>query len=53
LACLVAPVICWFLDQNSKAWFGGYSFGNELLVLNGLFTFAALCAFPKKPVKQA
>jgi Na+/proline symporter len=42
VACLVPPVLSAVLDANSRAWFGGYVFGNELLILNGLLTFAAL-----------
>ena len=41
-ACLVPPVLCGVLDANSRAWLGGYAFGNELLVVNGLLTFAGL-----------
>lgn len=40
--CLVPPVVCFFLNANSKEWFGGYVFGNELLIINGLLTFAGL-----------
>jgi Na+/proline symporter len=40
--CLLAPLVCYVLDRNSEAWFGGYRFGNELLVLNGLFTCTGL-----------
>jgi hypothetical protein len=36
--CLVSPAICYVLDERSAAWFGGYKFGNELLVVNGLLT---------------
>jgi Na+/proline symporter len=42
--CLLAPVICYVLDSNSKEWLSGYQFGNELLILNGLLTFAGLYA---------
>lgn len=40
--CLVAPLITLLLDKNSEAWLGGYRFGQELLLLNGLLTFAGL-----------
>jgi Na+/proline symporter len=43
--CLAAPVICYILNANSVDWFGGYMFGNELLLLNGLLTFTGLYAF--------
>lgn len=41
-ACLVPPVLCGVLDANSRAWLGGYAFGNELLAVNGALTFAGL-----------
>ena len=40
--CLLAPIICYLLDENSVAWFGGYRFGNELLVVNALLTCGGL-----------
>jgi len=40
--CLLAPLICYVLDENSSSWFGGYRFGNDLLILNGLLTCAGL-----------
>jgi Na+/proline symporter len=39
---LAAPALCAMLDLRSAVWFGGYRFGNELLLLNGVFTFAGL-----------
>jgi len=36
------------ISSNSKAWFGGYQFGFELLLLNGLITFTGLLIFTKK-----
>lgn len=48
VACLASPVICYFLNANSKEWFSGYMFGNELLIVNGLITFAGLMLLTKK-----
>jgi len=42
LICVVAPLVCFLLDKNSKTLFGGYSFGYELLPLNGGITFFTL-----------
>jgi Na+/proline symporter len=39
---VVSPVICYILSSNSVRWFNGYQFGFELLILNGLLTFAGL-----------
>ncbi len=44
VACLIAPVVCWVLNQFSAQWFSGYAFGNELLILNGALTLALLLA---------
>ncbi|RPJ63884.1 MAG: sodium:solute symporter [Acidobacteria bacterium] len=41
---VVSPVVCFFVSQYSVTWFGGYSFGFELLVLNGLLTTAGFFA---------
>lgn len=50
---LISPVICYFLSANSKAWFGGYVFGNELIIINGFITFIGLLAISKKADSQA
>jgi len=42
VVCLVPPLICWLLETHSQQWFGGYIFSNELLLINGLLTFAGL-----------
>ncbi|HEU4717188.1 MAG TPA: sodium:solute symporter [Bacteroidia bacterium] len=39
---LLSPVVCWLLSTYGTKIFGGYRFGNELLVINGLITFAGL-----------
>ncbi len=38
---ILSPVLCYLLKLNSYQWFG-YHFGFELLLLNGLITFALL-----------
>ena len=40
--CLVSPIISYILNANSQAWFNGYKFGFELLMLNGLLTYIGL-----------
>lgn len=42
IICLLSPFICWALDANSKAWFGGYVFSFELLLINGLITYVGM-----------
>lgn len=46
--CLAAPIICYFLSQNSAKWFGGYQIGIELLIINGLLTYLGLLSISKK-----
>ncbi|QOR77074.1 MAG: sodium:solute symporter [Thermoflavifilum sp.] len=40
--CVAAPLLCLLLDQYSIQWLWGYRFGFELLIVNGLITFAGL-----------
>ncbi|TSD66960.1 sodium:solute symporter [Inquilinus sp. KBS0705] len=40
--CLISPAVCFFLSTESKALLGGYVFDNELIIVNGLITFAGL-----------
>jgi Na+/proline symporter len=48
IICLLSPVICYFLSQHSKDWFGGYQIGIELLLINGFLTFLGLLIISKK-----
>jgi solute:Na+ symporter, SSS family len=45
---LLSPVITYIININSEAWFGGYKFGFELLLLNGLIMFTGLLLLTKK-----
>jgi len=42
---VLSPVICYIIDINSEQWLGGYQFGFELLLLNGLLVFTGLYIF--------
>lgn len=46
--CLIIPALCYLADVNSKQWFGGYQFGNEMLIVNGGIIFLCLLLFSKK-----
>ncbi|MCE3294354.1 MAG: sodium:solute symporter [Crocinitomicaceae bacterium] len=46
--CIVSPVICYLLDLYVPVWSGGYKFGNEILILNGLITFIGLYLISQK-----
>jgi Na+/proline symporter len=45
---VISPVTCYFLSLYSEELFNGYKFGFELLLVNGLLTFAGLWLFSKK-----
>ncbi len=49
--CIASPVLTYIVNENSAAWFGGYQFGFERLLLNGLFTYVGLWAVSSR-VKQ-
>lgn len=40
--CIISPIISFIMDYHSKTLFGGYEFSFELLLVNGLITFAGL-----------
>ncbi len=43
--CCGSPLLCLVLEQNVPAWFGGYRFGFELLLVNALITAGTLWVF--------
>jgi SSS family solute:Na+ symporter len=50
--CLLCPVLCYVLSTFSERWFNGYVFGFELLILNGLMTYAGLWVLAEKKVQK-
>lgn len=44
VVCMIAPIICWLLNEYAP---GGYKFGIELLIVNGLITFLGLTVVSK------
>ncbi len=42
--CIASPILTYIINRNSEAWFSGYKFDFELLILNGLITFIGLWA---------
>ena len=51
LVVILAPVITWVIDVNSAAWFHGYVFSHERLILNALLTFASMLCLLKTTKK--
>lgn len=42
VVCVLSPILCFILNEHSKIWLGGYEFGFEILLVNGLLTFLGL-----------
>ncbi|HJX72317.1 MAG TPA: sodium:solute symporter [Bacteroidales bacterium] len=42
LIAVLSPAICYVISSHSQQWFGGYTFGFELLILNGALTFLGM-----------
>lgn len=48
IVCILSPFVCWAISAHSQAWFGGYVFGFELLIVNGLITCLGLMIIMRK-----
>jgi Na+/proline symporter len=46
--CVLAPILSYILSLNSERLFGGYKISLEILVINGLITFAGLWLVSKR-----
>jgi len=42
LLVVISPLSCYFLSRYSEVLFNGYKFSFELLIVNGIITFAGL-----------
>jgi Na+/proline symporter len=50
--CVISPILSYILSSNSEAWFEGYKFGIEILIVNGMITFLGLWLISKSPKVQ-
>lgn len=50
--CIVAPILCLLIDANQPILFGNFRIGQELLIINGLFTYLGLLIISFKTKKQ-
>jgi Na+/proline symporter len=48
LVCILSPILTWYVNANSAAWFNGYVFSFERLLLNGLFTYLGLWSLSRR-----
>lgn len=49
---VLSPLLCYILGLYSVQWLGGYVFGNEMLILNGLLTFLGCWPLAIPPTKK-
>jgi Na+/proline symporter len=47
LVCVISPALSFLVSSNSETLFGGYKFGIEILLINGLITFLGLWIISK------
>ena len=47
-AAILSPLFCYMLSTHSEAWFAGYRFSYELLIINAAITLLILYAFSRK-----
>ena len=50
LIAIAAPIITYVIDIHSAAWFNGYVFSHERLLLNAILTFVGMLALSSKKV---
>jgi len=48
ILCILSPLVSYILDRNSVAWFGGYQFGFEILLINAAVTYVGLMLLVKR-----
>ncbi len=48
LVCILSPAISYLLSLNSKRFLGGYEFGYEIVLVNGIITFLGLFLISRK-----
>lgn len=53
IICMIAPLLSYLVSTNSVDLFNGYKIGIEILIINGLFTFAGLWIISKRKIQSA
>lgn len=51
--CIGSPILCYILNMYSAQLFGGYTFGFEILLVNGAFVFLGLLTISRKSEVQS
>lgn len=45
---ILSPIVCYIIASHSEAWFGGYIFSYEVIILNGAISYLLLWLFSRK-----
>jgi Na+/proline symporter len=51
IVCVISPILSYIISSNAESWLGGYKIGIEVLIVNGLITFAGLWIVSKNSVE--
>jgi len=51
IICIISPILTYFLSENSARLFG-YTFDNELIIINGLFTYIGIYFISKRTYER-
>jgi Na+/proline symporter len=51
VVCVVSPILSYLISANAGVWLDGYKIGIEILIINGLITFAGLWLVSKNRVE--
>jgi Na+/proline symporter len=52
IVCIIAPILTYYINNNSELWFNGYKFGFERLIINGFITFIGLWLLTDNKAKR-
>lgn len=52
IVCIIAPILTFLLSFYAKDLFGTYEFAEELILINGIFTFIGLLLISKPATKE-
>jgi Na+/proline symporter len=52
LICVLSPLLSWLISANAERLLGGYKFGLEILIVNGLITFIGLFLIADRSQKR-
>ncbi len=48
VVCIAAPLLTYYINEHSKSWFDGFTFGNLLVAVNGIICYLGLYLISSK-----